>query len=119
MHIDERLQGVAAALSAIPGLEAVPCEGRHQIEDAVACVHVRCLIKSPQREELFARVAPLVRRAQFVLAAMVDVKDNYSLGYKPGKRGGDLSAAAEKLEALLRDPAALASGEVPDRRGRT
>lgn len=117
--IDPALLGVASAFSSIEGLEALPCDGLgHPIEDAEACLHLRCSLKSPRREEILAMVGPVVRKAAFVMAALVDRRDLYSLSYKPGKRGGDLAAAAAKLEALLRDPAQLAAGDVPDRRGR-
>ena len=110
---------VAAAIDALPGLQSMPCDGLgHPIEDAAACLHVRCLLASPQREELLGGIGPLVRRAQFVMAALIGRRDLYSLSWKPGPRGGTVADAAAKLEALLRDPAALASGEVPDRRGR-
>ena len=117
--IDEQLAGVADALSAIEGLASLPCDGAgHPIEGAAACLHVRCSLASPRREEIFALVAPIVRKAQFVLAALVDRRDLYALSYKPPKGTGDLAVAAAKLEALLRDPEALAARDVVDRRGR-
>lgn len=117
--IDPRLEGVAAALAALGGFEPLPCDGEgHPIEDAAACLHLRTSLKSPQREEALGRVAPVVRKASFVLAALIDRRDLYSLSYKPPKHGADLAAASAKLEALLRDPVAMASGETVDRRGR-
>lgn len=117
--IDPALAGVAAALGAIEGLQPLPCDGLgHPIADAAACLHLRCTLKSPQREETLARVGPVVRKAAFVLAALVDRRDLYSLSFKPPKRGADLAPAAAKLEALLRDPKELASQDVVDRRGR-
>ena len=117
--IDPALEGVAAALGDIEGLHPLPCDGLgHPIEDAAACLHLRCSLKSPQREEALARVGPVVRKASFVLAALIDRRDLYSLSYKPPKRGADLGAAAAKLEALLRNPEELRSQDVVDRRGR-
>ena len=115
----EKLEGVASALAAIPGLEPLICDGAgHPIEDASACLHVRCTLASPQREELLASVGPLMRKAQFVMAALIDRRNLYSVSWKAPKRGGDVAEAAGKLEALLRDPAARAALDVPDRRGR-
>src|SRR5687768_3988517 len=113
------LDDVAAAVAQVEGLEPLPCDGKgHPIEDALACAHVRCTLKSPSREELLAQIGPLVRRAGWVMAALVARPDLYSLSWKPPKRGGDLEAAAAKLAAMLRDPAARGDGAVPDRRGR-
>lgn len=113
------LAAVAAAVAALPGLTPLPCDGRgHPIEDAVACLHVRCTLPSPRREEVLGLVAPLVRRAKFVMAALVDRRDLYCIGYRPGKRGGDVADAAARLAALLASPSQLAAGEMPDRRGR-
>ena len=113
------LQAAKEALSAIEGTEAMPCDGSgHPIPDADACFHVRCSLPSPRREELLARVAPVVRRAKFVLAALVDRRDLYSVSWKRPKRGGELEQAAAELAGLLRDEQALGSGIVPDRRGR-
>jgi len=113
------LAAVAAAIAAVPGLTPLPCDGRgHPIEDAVACLHVRCTLASPRREEVLGRVGPLVRRAKFVMAALVDRADLYCIGYKPGKRGRAVADAAAELADLLADPAQLEAGEVPDRRGR-
>ena len=113
------LQGAASAIERLEGLEPVPCDGLgHPIEDATACLHLRCTVKSPRREEILARVAPVVRKAGFVMAALIDRADLYSLSYKPPKRGGDLEAAAARLAALLADPPEPGADDVPDRRGR-
>ncbi len=113
------LADVSAALAAIDGIEVLACDGEgHPIPDATACLHVRCDLTSPKREELLARIGPVVRRGKFAMAALVDRRDLYSFSYRPPKRGGDVAAAAARLAGLLRDPAALGSGEVPDRRGR-
>lgn len=115
----ESLAGVAAAFAEIDGIEPLDCDGLgHPLEDALACLHLHCSLPSPQREELLGWVGPLVRRAQFVMAALVDRRDLYQLGLKPGKRGVDVNEAAAKLEALLRDPAARTPGQAVDRRGR-
>lgn len=107
------------AVNAIEGLEALPCDGRgHPIPDADACFHLRCELPSPHREELLARVAPVVRRAKFVMAALVDRRDLYSISWKRPKRGGELEEAAAKLASLLSSSDELGSGIVPDRRGR-
>lgn len=112
------LGAVMRALDAIPGLEALPCDGEgHPIPEVSACVHARCTVASPEREELLARVAPVVRRARFVMAALVDRRDLYMLGLPPG-RGQDVEEAGARLATLLGDASALDSGEVPDRRGR-
>jgi hypothetical protein len=117
--MSEPLAEVDAAVAQVEGLEPVACDGQgHPIEDAQACTHVRCTLKSPQREELLAQIGPLVRRAGWVMAALVARSDLYSLSWKPPKRGGDVAAAASKLAAMLRDPAARSDGAVPDRRGR-
>jgi len=106
-------------MEAITGLSTLDCDGQgHPIPDTQACFHVRCTIPSPQREELLARVAPVVRRAKFVLAALVDRRDLYSVSWKAPKRGGGLSEAGARLASLLSDHEALGSGIVPDRRGR-
>jgi hypothetical protein len=113
------LDVVGAAMAAIGGLEPLPCDGQgHPIEDALACLHLRCTFASPQREEMLARVAPAVRKAHFVMAALVDRRDLYSLSYKPPKGSADLDAAAAKLAKLVGDPAVLGSQDVVDRRGR-
>ena len=119
--MEPAVERLSAAISRIDGLEPLACDGLgHPIEDAAACLHVRCGLKSPAREELLARVGPLVRRAGWVMAALVARPDLYSLSWKPPKRGaeGGEAAATAKLEALLGDPAALAEATVPDRRGR-
>ena len=115
----EPLSGVASALAEIDGLETLPCDGiGHPLEDALACVHVRCTLPSPRREELLGWLGALVRRAQFVMAALIDRRDLYQLGLKPNKRGADVAEAAAKLEALLRDPSARGAVIMVDRRGR-
>ena len=112
------LTDVAAALAAVDGLEVLPCDGKgHPLEDAVACVHVRCTLPSPRREELLGWLGALVRRAQFVMAALIDRRDLYQIGFKPLRPGADVREAAAKLVALLADPAAR-DGAVVDRRGR-
>ena len=117
--MDPLLGDLATALGEIDGLEPLPCDGAgHPIEGAEACVHLHCTLKSPQREEALARVGPVVRKAGFVLAALIDRRDLYSLSYKPPKKGSDLAVAATKLAALLRDPVELGSQDVVDRRGR-
>lgn len=116
---DEHLEAARTAMEAIEGLHALDCDGKgHPIPDADACFHVSCTLPSPGREELLARVAPVVRRAKFVLAALVDRRDLYSVSWRAPKRGGDLGQAAERLAQLLADDEALGSGIVPDRRGR-
>ncbi len=116
---DPALTGLAAALDAVPGLQALPCDGLgHPIENAAACLHLRSTVPSPQREELLARVAPVVRKASFVLAALIDRRDLYSLSFKPPPRGGDLAASAAKLETLLRDLRDTDPADMVDRRGR-
>jgi hypothetical protein len=116
---EDALAAARAAIDGVEGLESLPCDGAgHPIPDAAACFHVRCTLPSPAREELLARVAPVVRRAKFVLAALVDRRDLYSVSWKPPKRGGDVAGAAARLAELLADPEALDSGHVPDRRGR-
>jgi hypothetical protein len=117
--VEGPLAGVALALDDVDGLQALPCDGiGHPLEDAVACVHVKCSLPSPQREEMLGWLGSLVRRAQFVMAALIDRRDLYQIALKPGKRGVETEAAAAKLEALLQDPAARESRDVPDRRGR-
>ena len=119
MSEPELLSEAFRALDAIEGLEASPCDGKgHPIPDAVACLHVRCTLPSPAREELLARVAPVVRRAKVVMAALIDRRDLYSVSFTPPGRGGDPAEAAARLAALLRDESELASGRVPARRGR-
>ena len=116
---DPILQPAREAVDAIEGLASLPCDGEgHPIPDADACFHLRCELPSPRREELLAQVAPVIRRAQWVLAALVDRKDLYSVSWKKPKRRGELDAAVEKLARLLSDDEALGSGVVPDRRGR-
>ena len=45
MPSGDAVAGVAAALGAIDGLEVLPCDGLgHPLEDALACVHVRCML---------------------------------------------------------------------------
>ncbi len=106
-------------MEAIEGLTTVDCDGLgHPIPDTDACFHVRCSLPSPGREELLAQVAPVVRRAKFVLAALVDRRDLYSVSWKAPKRNPDLAQAAARLAELFADEQALASGIVPDRRGR-
>ena len=117
--MSNELDELATAIDAVDGLESLPCDGEgHPIEDADACLHVRCTLKSPRREELLATVGPAARRAHFVMAALVDRRDLYSFAFKPGKRRTSLAEACEKLIALLSDMDSLASGPVPDRRGR-
>jgi hypothetical protein len=117
--IEAALAPLAEALGELEGLQPLPCDGQgHPIEGAEACLHLRTSLKSPQREEALARVGPVVRKAGFVMAALIDRRDLYSLSYKPAKKGSDLGAAVEKLAALLRDPAELRSQDVVDRRGR-
>ncbi|MEM7245305.1 MAG: hypothetical protein AAF533_08170 [Acidobacteriota bacterium] len=114
-----RLPELVEALSAVPGLEAMDCDGEgHPIPDPVACVHVRCTLSSPDREMLLGKVGPLIRRSRFVMAALVDRADLYAISYAPDKRRPDPEPAIEKLLGLLADPAELASDHVPDRRGR-
>lgn len=116
---ETEIQHARAAMDAIEGLETSACDGEgHPIPDAEACFHFRCSLPSPDREELLARVAPVVRRAKWVLAALVDRRDLYSVSWQRPKRGGDLADAAERLASLLADDEALGSGIVPDRRGR-
>lgn len=109
---------LAAALADIDGLEPLPCDGAgHPAEGAAACVHVRCTLKSPEREELLAWLAPLVRRGRWVMSALVARRDLYSLSFRPA-RPADNEAAALALATLLADPAARADTHIPDRRGR-
>lgn len=116
---DPALDALSAAIAALPGFEPLPCDGQgHPIEGAAACLHVRCTLKSPQREEALARVGPAVRKASFVMAALIDRRDLYSLSFKPAQRGADVAAAAAKLASLLRDESVLGSQDVVDRRGR-
>ena len=117
--LSEPLAGVAAAFADIDGIEALPCDGLgHPLEDAMACLHLRCSLPSPRREEMLGWLGSLVRRAQFVMAALIDRRDLYQLGLKPSKRGVDVAEAAAKLEALLRDPAQRGAVVITDRRGR-
>lgn len=111
---------MSEALRTLPDVDAAPCDGvGHQLEvDPSRCLHVTIRKASPAREEFLAGLAPLVRKAQFVLAALADRRDWYNLAWRPGKRGGDLAEDALRLAALLRDPAALATAEPTDRRGR-
>jgi hypothetical protein len=116
---DDALKAARAAMEAIPGLTTLDCDGEgHPIPDAEACFHVTCALPSPDREELLAQVAPVVRRAKFVLAALVDRRDLYSVSWRAPRRGGGLAAAGDRLAQLLADDEALGSGIVPDRRGR-
>ena len=115
----DALSQVAAALGAIEGLEVLPCDGLgHPLENAVACLHVRCTLASPRREELLGWLGSLVRRAQFVMAALIDRRDLYQVGFKPSRRDADVDEFALKLVALLADPAARSGAVVVDRRGR-
>ena len=93
--------------------------GLDGLPDAVACVHVRCALPSPQREETLGRLGPLVRRARFVMAALVDRRDRYSVSLPQDKRRRDPVEAVSKLVELLSDPERLQDGIVPDRRGRS
>ena len=116
---DDPLRPLADAVDRVGGRSALPCDGQgHPIEDAAACLHVRCTLPSPQREELLGRISPLARRSKFIMAALVARRDLYSLGWHPGKRGGDLEAAVAELAARLSDPEQLAAAEAVDRRGR-
>ena len=64
--IQPELLGIAEAADLLEGLEALPCDGRgHPIENAEACMHIRCTLLSPRREELLAAVGPVARKAQF------------------------------------------------------
>jgi len=116
----QALRDLGVALERLPDVTALPCDGAgHQLEVAPErCLHLRISKVSPPREEFLAQIAPLVRKAQFVLAALMARADLYNLAWRPGKRGGVLAEDAAKLAALLADPASLASAEVLDRRGR-
>lgn len=117
--MDEPLAPVARALASVEGLEPLACDGEgHPIEGAAACLHFRLHVASPRREVLLGTLGAVVRRARFVLAALVDRRDLYSLSFKPQKRGPTVSEAAHALAELLCDPDAFASDHVPDRRGR-
>lgn len=117
--MSDTLSRVAAALDAIEGLETLPCDGLgHPLENAVVCLHVRCTLGSPRREELLGWLGSLVRRAQFVMAALIDRRDLYQVGFKPSRKDADVEEFALKLDALLRDPAACDATVVVDRRGR-
>ena len=59
------------------------------------------------------------RLDRFVMAALVDRRDLYSVSLPSDKRKRDPVEATTKLVELLSDPERLSDGIVPDRRGRS